>query len=74
MVHAPLTATLLLNLIRKEMPAAEVKEINLRATAPIFVNQPFSINGTITNEGKKAELWAMTKDGNLAMTADILLA
>ena len=74
LVHAPLTATLLLNLIRKEMPAAEVNEINLRATAPIFVNQPFSINGTITNEGKEAELWAMTKDGNLAMTADILLA
>ena len=40
----------------------------------IFVNQPFSINGTIPNESKKAELWAMTKDGNLAMTADILLA
>ena len=53
---------------------AEVKEINLKATAPIFANQLFSVNGMIPNESKKAELWATTKDGNLAMTADVLLA
>ena len=74
LVHAPLVATLLLNLLRREIPIAEVKEINLRATAPIFSNQPFSVNGVISEEEKKSELWAATKDGNLAMIANVLLA
>jgi 3-methylfumaryl-CoA hydratase len=69
-----LVATLLLNLLRREIPIAEVKEINLRATAPIFSNQPFSVNGVISEEEKKSELWAATKDGNLAMIANVLLA
>ena len=73
LVHAPLTATLLLNLIRGEIPTTEVREINIRATAPIFANQLFTVNGTISNQSNKAELWAVTKDGNLAMTADVLL-
>ena len=73
LVHAPLTATLLLNLLRQQMPLVEVKELSIRATAPIFIGQSFSINGTRSKKGKSIQLWAMTEDGNLAMTVDILL-
>ena len=73
LVHAPLTATLLLNLLRQQMPLVEVKELSIRATAPIFIGQSFSINGTPSKEEKSIQLWAMTEDGNLAMTVDILL-
>jgi 3-methylfumaryl-CoA hydratase len=73
LVHAPLTATLLLNLLRKQMPLAVVKEIIIRATAPIFIGQSFSVSGTPSPEGKSIQLWATTEDGNLAMTADILV-
>lgn len=73
LVHAPLTATLLLDLLRQEMPSSEVKEINLTAMAPIFANNSFSVNGMPSEDGKTIQLWAMTKDGNLAMKADVLL-
>ncbi len=74
LVHAPLTATLLLNLFRQEMPNAMVKEMNLVARAPIFVNSLFSINGELSGDEKKIQLWAEAEDGNLAMTIDIFLA
>jgi len=73
LVHAPLTATLLLNLLRQEMPLAQIKQIDLRAIAPIFANQSFSINGMPSENKKSIQLWAETNDGNLAMTLDTLL-
>ena len=74
LVHGPLTATLLLNLLRSEMPDASLKEMNVRAMSPIFDNATFSVNGTPAEDGKSVRLWATTSDGDLAMTIDVSLA
>ncbi len=74
LVHGPLTATLLLNLLRREMPEATVQNMSVRAMAPLFDDAAFSVNGTPSDDGKSAQLWATTNDGNLAMTIDVLFA
>lgn len=71
LVHGPLTATLLLNLLRQKLPGAELRQINIRAMAPLFDNAPFSIYGIPAEDGKSAKLWATTLDGNLAMTVNV---
>lgn len=77
LVHGPLTATLLLDLCRREMPEAEVKKIQVRASGPLFDNAPFTLNGRPRKDGPGdgmvIDLWAADATGNLAMsiTADI---
>ncbi|MGY9000069.1 MAG: acyl-CoA dehydrogenase [Rhodospirillales bacterium] len=70
LVHGPLIATLLMNLLRQEMPRANVRNMNIRATAPIFVDGAFTVNGVPAKNGKSVELWATTGSGELAMTID----
>ena len=73
LVHGPLTATLLMDLLRRELPAAEVGGINVRAMSPLFDNEPFSVNGSPSADGKSVKLWAATNSGELAMTIDVSL-
>jgi 3-methylfumaryl-CoA hydratase len=73
LVHGPLTATLLMNLLRQEMPTAMVRDFNVRAMAPLFDNKSFSVNGKPTEDGTAVHLWAATAEGDLAMTIDVTL-
>ena len=65
-VHGPLLATLMLDLLRREYPAAKVTHFNFRALAPVFDTQQFSVHGTCANNGE-IELWVARKDGAFAM-------
>jgi 3-methylfumaryl-CoA hydratase len=73
-VHAPLLATLLLDLLRRNLPDAIVARCSFRAVKPLFDNNPFSISGRAESDGHTVALWATSAEGWLAMQATALLA
>jgi 3-methylfumaryl-CoA hydratase len=69
-VHGPLIATLLLDLLRRELPGAVVATFSFRALAPLFDTEPFSVCGEPAPDGSTIRLWAQNSRGELAMQAD----
>lgn len=67
-VHGPLIATLLIDLLRRELPEATVASFSYRAVKPLFNSNPFFVCGRLENE-KTVSLWAKRGDGELAMEA-----
>ncbi len=70
-VHGPLIATLLMDLLRTHRPEANVERFSFRAVSPLFDVAPFVVCGKA--EGKTIRLWAKDAAGNLAMTAEALV-
>jgi 3-methylfumaryl-CoA hydratase len=68
-VHGPLIATLLVDLVRRHLPAAVVTRFEFRAVSPIFDTGAFSVCGKPEEDGKSIRLWAKDPGGALAMTA-----
>jgi 3-methylfumaryl-CoA hydratase len=66
-IHGPLIATMLLNLLRRNATGAEVRSFSFKAISPLFDIQPFSVHGRI--DGTQATLWALNHRGELAMNA-----
>jgi 3-methylfumaryl-CoA hydratase len=73
-VHGPLIATLLADLITRNAPDAVLKEFSFRALRPLFANNEFTLCGTPSEDGKSVALWAKDHDGFLAMQATATLA
>ncbi|RJG02905.1 FAS1-like dehydratase domain-containing protein [Noviherbaspirillum sedimenti] len=73
-VHGPLIATLLLDLLRRELPDAVVSGFNFRAASPLFDTADFQVCGKPSADGKTVELWAQNAAGGLAMSAIAMLA
>jgi 3-methylfumaryl-CoA hydratase len=72
-VHGPLIATLLLDLLRRQLPAASVTSFSFKAVKPIFDVAPFDVCGRRVDD-RTIKLWARTSDGHLAMDASATLA
>jgi 3-methylfumaryl-CoA hydratase len=72
-VHGPLIATLLLELLHREQPAAKVARFEFRAVKPLFDVAPFDLCGRLEGDGT-AKLWARTPEGHVAMDASATLA
>jgi 3-methylfumaryl-CoA hydratase len=72
-VHGPLIATLLLDLLRRERPAARVRHFAFKALRPVFDTHRFSVCGR-PDGAQRYRLWARDHEGALAMQAqaDIL--
>ncbi|HUP29163.1 MAG TPA: MaoC family dehydratase N-terminal domain-containing protein [Usitatibacter sp.] len=68
-VHGPLIATLLLDLLRRELPSAEVARYEFRAVRPTFDTHPFQVCGAPGPDGKSVRLWARDHEGSLTMNA-----
>jgi len=68
-VHGPLTATLLLELIRIERPDDEIRTVIVRARRPLFAGASLRVEGFPTESG--ARTWAVDPDGFIAMTLDV---
>jgi 3-methylfumaryl-CoA hydratase len=67
-VHGPLVATLLLDLLRRERPPARLRHFEFQALRPLFDIHPFTVCGR--DEGAHGfALWARDHEGALAMTA-----
>ena len=72
-VHGPLIATLLLDLLRRELPTAQVRRFAFKALRPIFDLAPFQVHGRMDTD-RTVRLWATTPEGHLAMDASAELA
>jgi 3-methylfumaryl-CoA hydratase len=73
-VHGPLIATLLADLLRRHLTGARVTSFSFRAARPLFETHPFSINGRVESDSKTAKLWAKDHEGWLCMDATATLA
>jgi len=73
-VHGPLIATLLLDLLRWEKPDAMITRYEFRAVRPLFDIHEFDVCGALGSDGKSVRLWARDHDGWLAMEATATLA
>jgi len=67
-VHGPLIATLLIDLLRRNTDKPP-RSFRFRAVSPLFDIAPFSVHGKPGADGKTA-LWARAADGRLAMEAE----
>ena len=67
-VHGPLIATLLMDLLRRERPRAVVKGFSFTAKSPLFDLHPFDVCGRFDGE-RGVVLWARNHQGALAMQA-----
>ena len=72
-VHGPLIATLLLDLLRRNAPEAEVASFSFKAVRPTFDLHPFRVNGALQDDGKTVRLWAQDHEGWLTMDATATL-
>jgi len=72
-VHGPLIATLLLDLLRRNVPDKAVSRFSFRAVRALFDTAQFAVCGRMAGDKKSVELWAQDVDGWLAMEATATL-
>ncbi len=70
-VHGPLIATLLLDLVRRNAPGETVASFRFKAVRPTFDLHPFQVNGQ--RDGGTVKLWAQDHEGWLTMDATATL-
>jgi len=68
LVHGPLMATLLTDLVRCELPGVSLSRFRFRAVKPVFGNAPFTICGRRDDENAVA-LWVRDGAGDLCVNA-----
>ena len=66
-VHGPLIATLLMDLLRRQAPDAEVETFRFKAVRPTFDGRTMQVNGQ--RNGNEVKLWAQDHEGWLTMDA-----
>lgn len=72
-VHGPLIATLLLDLLAREMPRSLVTSFTFKAKKPLFDTAPFHVCGRVEGDGT-VSLWAISQSGDIAMEATAQIA
>ncbi len=73
-MHGPLIATLLIDLLRRRMPEARIASFAFRAMSPLFDGREMTVNATPPGSDGVVALWAANTDGGLAMKAEAQLA
>ncbi len=72
-VHGPLIATLLVDLLRRNRADAALRTFGFRAVRPLFDIHPFTVCGRKDNDGQYA-LWTRDHEGWLTMDASATIA
>ena len=67
-VHGPLIATLLLDLLGRQLPEAALRTFSYRAVRPVFDTAPFKVCGR--RQDGKVLLWAQDSQAALAMEGE----
>ena len=70
-VHGPLIATLLVDLLRRQVPDARVTRFDFRAVRPTIDTQPFFVCGDPQPDGRTVKLWGRDHEGWLTMDATV---
>jgi 3-methylfumaryl-CoA hydratase len=73
-VHGPLLATLLVDLMRHGLPHAVMSGFSFRAVSALFDVAPFFVRGKPAHDCRSVRLWAESTHGALAMDATATLA
>ncbi|WP_398500724.1 MaoC family dehydratase N-terminal domain-containing protein [Variovorax sp.] len=73
-VHGPLIATLLVDLLRRHTGDAPLARFEFRAVRPTFDIAPFRVHGKPGADGKSFGLWGEDAEGWLTMQATAVLA
>jgi 3-methylfumaryl-CoA hydratase len=77
-VHGPLIATLLADLLRcahlGDQPGAQLRRFAFTAMRPLFDTHPFVLCGRVEADARSVALWARDHEGFLAMQAKAELA
>ena len=68
-VHGPLTATLLVDLLRRNRPQARLRSYTFRALRPLYDTAPFATCGMPDTDGRGARLWTRDAEGAVTMEA-----
>jgi 3-methylfumaryl-CoA hydratase len=72
-VHGPLIATLLLDLLQRQLPDATVATFRFKAVRPTFDLHAFQVHGELLPDGRSVHLWAQDHEGWLTMDATATL-
>ena len=72
-VHGPLIATLLVDLVRRQVPAGFIKSLTFKAVRPSYDLHPFKLSGQPSADGKSVRLWAQDHEDWLTMQASVTL-
>ena len=72
-IHGPLIATLLADLVRRSLPEATISRFSFRAISALFDTGPFFVCGRPTSDGRAVALWARDSEGALAVEATATL-
>lgn len=73
-VHGPLIATLMLELLHRFLPGERIRSFAYRAVSPLFQIEPFQVCGRRGATAGEVSLWAQTEAGRVAMLATATLA
>jgi 3-methylfumaryl-CoA hydratase len=68
-VHGPLIATLLVDLLRREKPAVALRTYTFKAMRPLFDTASFFTCGKPFEDGRSARLWTRDAEGAVTMEA-----
>ncbi len=68
-VHGPLVATLLVDLLRRNRPGVDLATFSFRAMRPLFDTAPFTLCGLPDESTKSARLWTRDAGGAVTMEA-----
>lgn len=73
-VHGPLTSALLIDFARDHAEGRAFLAYETQARAPLFDSAAFELRGRPAPDGRSLELWAVTPEGTVAMSARAELA
>jgi 3-methylfumaryl-CoA hydratase len=73
-VHGPLIATLLLDLVHCHMPEAFITRFEFKVVRATFDLHPFRLNGQPAADGKSVRVWAQDHEGWLTMQGTVEFA
>lgn len=71
-VQGPLSATLLLELLYRELPSERIATFKFRAIRPLLADAPLHLQGR--RDRQDVRLWALDANGDLAMEANATLS
>ena len=72
-VHGPLIAILMIELVRSHCPGRQIQSFDFRAVSPLFDTASFSVHARPEVDGKTIQCWAANQHGELAMQAVAIL-
>ena len=69
-VHGPLIATLLADMVRRHAPQARLRRFRYQALRPTFDGEPITLNAAPDATERHIRLWVSNADGHLTMRAE----